>query len=103
MKISLIVIVVVLLVVLLGFGFYLHKHWSLEKEIASYPEYYKQLAQDCKSNFDIQSGMQSCCLASVRVMAHEDLKLLPESGCPDGYKRGGLRCRGSYSWCRPIE
>lgn len=99
MKKVLIVIAIIFgAIILFGFGYDFYKDWSLKNEINSYPDYYKQLAEDCKSK-----GSQGCCMASVQNMMSGNYKLSPDSGCPDDYQGNMLKCIDSYKWCEPIE
>jgi len=96
MKKVLIVIAIIFgAIILFGFGHDLYKDWSLKKEIDSYPDYYKQLAENCKS--------KGCCMSSVRNMLQGNYRLSPESGCPKGFQENQLMCIDSYKWCEPIE
>jgi hypothetical protein len=85
-------------IILSGSGHHLYKDWSLKKEINSYPDYYRQLAQECQAK---RTG--GCCMSSVQNMLSGNYKLSPGSGCPDGYKRNMLKCIDSYQWCEPVE
>jgi hypothetical protein len=81
--------------ILFGFGYDLFKDWSLKKEIDSWPEYYRHLAENCRS--------KGCCISSVRNMVQGNYELSPETGCPDGFKGNQLMCIDSYKWCESIE
>ncbi len=57
-------------------------------------DYYGELAKECgqKRNYD-------CCISSVKIMVEKNYKLVPETGCPEGYLMNTLRCVGSFQWC----
>jgi len=100
-KVLIIIVIFFGAIILFGVGYDLFKDWSLKKEINSYPDYYKQLAEKCESNSgNIGPG---CCISSVRDMVIGNYKLEPENGCPEGYQRNMLKCIGSYKWCEPIK
>ncbi len=97
-KILIIITIILGTIILFGFSYDFYKDWSLKNEINNYPDYYKRLAENCKS----KSG-QSCCVSSVRNMLNGNFKLAPESECPKSFQKNMLKCVGSYKWCEPIK
>ena len=59
--------------------------------------YYTDLREICQSKPD-----KNCCLASVDAMERDLAKLVPKTGCKEGYKRDMFKCISSFSWCRKI-
>jgi hypothetical protein len=90
---KIILIVIVLLIILIAglIGYFFLRR---EYEISKLPDYYQDLAKNCKT---------SCCMISVDVMAGNNYKLMPEGGCPEGFQGNGLECIDSYSWCQPVN
>lgn len=95
-KILIIIAIIFGVIILFGFGYDFYKGRALKNEIGKYPDYYKQLAEDCESK-----ASRSCCIASVQHMLNGSYKLSPESGCPENYQSTMLKCRNSYGWCEP--
>jgi len=69
-----------------------------ENGISKLPDYYKNLAKECKSR-----SSYNCCMSSVNNMANGNYKLEPETGCPDGYQRNMLKCIDTFVWCEPVK
>ena len=69
-----------------------------EYEIYRLPDYYKELAKECKKT----DGF-GCCITSVNAMEAGGYKLVPKEGCQQGFQENMFKCIQSYKWCEPIE
>ncbi len=97
-KIIVVIVIIFGIIILSGLGYDFYKDWSLKNEINSYSDYYRQLAEDCKSK-----GFPGCCMSSVQYMQSGNFELSPEIGCHGGFQGNMLKCIDSYKWCEPIE
>jgi flagellar basal body-associated protein FliL len=77
LKIILIIIVLLIIVIagLIGY-FFLQREYRISK----LPDSYQSLAKDCK-----KKGSFGCCMTSVEFMAENNYKLMPETGCFEGF------------------
>ncbi len=111
MKKKVILIVLILIIVAAVFIGYLLQR---ESEISKLPDYYQDLAEECKKSKElgISRSSSNCCLESVKTMAEGNFRLPyspypgevnPKPECLEGFGVNRLRCEGSYDWCEPIE
>lgn len=113
-KVPKIILIVVILLIILAVVFIGYPYLKREYEISKLPDYYQDLAENCKGlkEFGISRSSTNCCLKSVMGMAEGNFNLIylpypgevsPKSKCPEGFKTNSLRCEGSYEWCEPME
>ena len=86
-----------LIIVALIIGLNLYGYLSKRAEIKKFPDYYQSLAEQC-----LQKTSYGCCIASIRAMENGSYKLIPKTGCQEGFRGNGLECIDSFGWCEPI-
>jgi len=96
-KIFKIVLIIVVSIIILIAGFMGYLFLRQNYEISKLPDYYQNLAKECKKKESV-----TCCLSSVAAMAKGSYKIKTENDCLTGYRVSQLRCIGSYVWCEPI-
>ena len=92
-KITMIILFILLVILAIGY-IYL----SFLQPKSELPDYYKNLTNECKSK-----ESYGCCISSVNYMAKGNFKLIPGTGCLDGYGPNTLECIDSFRWCEPIK
>lgn len=95
LKIILIAFVSIIILIL---GFIGYVYLKQEYEISRLPDYYRELAKECRER---ERGGFGCCMTSVENMARGNYKFAPETGCPEGFQVNRLKCIASYTWCEP--
>ena len=44
----------------------------------------------------------NCCISSLKIIKKNNY-IIYNNNCLDGYKKNGLRCQTSLTWCEPIK
>ena len=111
-KVPKIVLIVAILLIILIVAFIVYPYLKQEYEISKLPDYYQDLAENCKElkKLGISGSSTNCCLESATRMAEGNFDLIyllypgemsQKSKCPEGFKANTLRCKGGYEWCEP--
>lgn len=72
-------------------------------------DYYQELIKGCeKFKGSVMTTDYGCCVQSVEIIQRNnyvlDPQMLdPQNDCPEGFQGNSLLCRGSYSWCEPVD
>ena len=92
-----VILIIMAFIVAIIIGLYLYNYFSKRAEVGRFSGYYENLAKQC-----LQKSSYECCISSVKNMEQGNYKLKPETGCPEGYNKNGLKCIDAFTWCEPI-
>lgn len=99
-----ILILVILILTIISIFFYFRDKKLIIPNNDNLVEKCQQLAES--NPLTVRDSILECCLKSVDIIVENNYYLAPSTeldSCPNDYQGDALLCKGSFTWCKPIE